>query len=446
MSARQAAALLAGAALAIPSPASAADPLLKEKLAPKIQAECRSGTISAASLGKAIYASGVAPLTQEFAWISGGPTAISRAAFAGAAGANETSLRWLRRLAETWTVPGSSADYLPLKEGGIEIRRADGSAASQADAEDALTDMLAGRDSRFEFRCLPAAQPLPQTQDPTPPKPTNPLTIAIAKAPGDLVLPLAKKTFAEVAYQNDRVEKEKSISLYGTVGASFGEFTPVRRNEQDEGLLIRAIPSAFVQLQREGIRDGEEGNKINNLNFGGSLSGFLQPRFERTRTHFYAISARYLTDTEFDSSAWAADVSLTPQIPIRGNIIPYDLIRNRLVLNWLFTGIADYHHVSDPGEKEELADKPEFFRAGFDLRGSLGFLLDSSREHAVLLEGTYQRREALGKSIGDAKRLELGFRIQPSAFYSFGLSFERGRNLDSLEFSKTIKAKLGIRR
>jgi hypothetical protein len=443
-------ALLSGAAaLGDASAASAADAMLKDKLAPKIQDSCHSGRITAGDLGRAIYESGAIPLTQEFGWLADAPAAISKAAFDESSTTNKVPLAALRRLAETWSDPGdpSGVNFLPLAEGGVEIRWRDGKRmVAPAGPQAALQDILAARDERFDFFCKNAAPGPSQPQAPTTKKKSR-VTIAIAEAPDDLALPLSKKSFAQIAYINDMAKDEKSISIYATVGASFGELTPIRRDPvSDEGVLLRVIPSMFVQLERDGLGDGSNGSKVNNLNFGGNVSGFIQPRYARTWNIYYSLAARYLTDTEFDSSAWAADFSLTPQLPLPGSLIAYDIVPERLVLDWMLTGAADYHHVSDPGDKEELVGKPNFFRAGFDLEGSLRFLLDDTREHAIALTGAYKLREAFGKSVGDAHWLSIGLMVEPTPFYSFGLSFERGRNLDSLEYSKKLMATFGIRR
>lgn len=209
-------------ALGHASAATASDALLKEKLAPEIGAVCHSGTISAAALGSAIYASQVAPLTQEYAWIAGGPPAIAKAAFEGTSKDNQASLYLLRRLTETWLAPSDGgANFLPLNDGGIEIRHANGTAAGTAEAEEALTDILSGRDSRFVFRCLQVAAPATPAEMPQ--EKASPISISIAKSPDDLTLPLDKKSFAEVAYVNDKTKDDRSISIYATVGASLVE-------------------------------------------------------------------------------------------------------------------------------------------------------------------------------------------------------------------------------
>ena len=114
--------------VAISPAALAADQALAEKLAPEIAKACHrtsaggdAGTIGAADLGRAIYASKVAPLISEYGWNRGGGSAIARTAFGEDQGDNKTALLLLRRLAETWTNTADAGARLnlPLVDGGV---------------------------------------------------------------------------------------------------------------------------------------------------------------------------------------------------------------------------------------------------------------------------------------------------------------------------------------
>lgn len=437
---------LAGILWTEATPARAADANLAAKLAPEIQKRCVDGSLSAKALGEAIYASKTAPLAAEYAWLSGGPDVISAQAFRGGSEQNREALYLLRRLTETWILQGPDAtNYLPISAGGVEILQSSGASLPITAAEAALTDILRGNDDRFSFRCI--SKPGDGATLPSADEPKSSVTIAIGKTPDDLQLPLKKKKFAEVSYLNNASEDQSSVSINATLGLSFGELTPVRYRKSDKrGVLVRALPTAFVQLDRQGISDGDRDDDIDNLSLGFELGGFLQTRRRFTRTHYYALSARYLTDLGFHSSAWSANFSVTPEIPLPGNDVPYDIIPDRLVFDWLVRGTADFTKVTDPGDKTELVDKPDWLRTGFDVSAGLRYLFDRSRKHSLALVGSYQLREALGQSTGNARLLSLKLLVEPSDQYAFGVSFERGRNLDSLEFSKVWKATFGIRR
>jgi hypothetical protein len=68
-----------------------------------------------------------------------------------------------------------------------------------------------------------------------------------------------------------------------------------------------------------------------------------------------------------------------------------------------------------------------------------------SRTDALAFLADYRLREALDDDVGDADLLSLKLLFEPDPRYAFGIAFDRGRNLDSLEFSETWKITLGIK-
>ena len=435
------------ATLADAAPASAADPALLQNLAPEIARRCVNGVISARDLGEAVIGSGLQdPLEPEYILVSG-PRALAARAFADTPGPNRDAYTTLRRLTQTWVDPAdpSADDYLPADEGGVAIVERDGSPVRPDRAQDALTAILQGDDGPFAFRCTTDAAPDEPSPGPTSAPSPNRAILAIARSPSELALSLKKKSFAELSFLSDEVADEDSYSIYATAGLSWGEFTPVSRKPGTGGLLLRAIPSAFVQLEREGIGDGNAVDDIDNLNFGAQVSGFLQTRSTATRTHYYALTARFLSDGDLESEAWSAALSITPEFPLPGNDQPYDLVRDRVEFTWLASAVADYFDVVDPGRKSELQGAPQFARLGFDVSGGLRFLLGKDRTDALAFLADYRLREALDDDVGDADLLSLKLLFEPDPRYAFGIAFDRGRNLDSLEFSETWKITLGIK-
>lgn len=435
------------AALARGAPASAADPALVEKLAPAIAEHCVNDLITAQALGEAVVTLALPDLKPEYGLLRG-PRAVAARAFADTAGPNREAYTRLRRLTQTWVNPADPGvnDYLPLSAGGVAILERDGSRVLPDRSEAALVAMLEGDDTAFAFRCVTtAAPPPPNSESDATPSPHR-AVFTIARSPGDLALPLKKKSFAEVSFLSNEVTDEDSYSIYATAGVSWGEFTPVTRPQHEGGLVVRAIPSAFVQLEREGIGDGNAVDDIDNLNFGAQLSGFVQARGGSTATHYYALTARFLSDGRLDSEAWSAALSITPEIPWPGYDQPYDLVRDRVEFSWLASGVADYFDVVDPGRKSELQTAPEFARLGFDLSAGLRFLLGANRTDALAFLADYRLREELGSGVGDARILSLKLLFEPDPKYAFGIAFDRGRNLDSLEFAETWKITLGVKR
>jgi hypothetical protein len=431
--------------LCTPGAAAAADALLVQKLAPEIRRRCDPGSsmIPARALAEALEASGTVPLTYSSSWRPDPPRAIAAAAFANSGGPNGKSLNRLQRLTQTWIDPSdpSRDNYLPLRAGGVMIVARSGEAVLPAEAEAVLVAILSGDDTRFAFRCTPPAA----TSVPTPKPPDERWRprFALSRTPDDLLVDdLEKKAFAEFAYVNDIEANEESYSIHASFGVILGTLTPVRRARTQGGIHLEMWPALFAQYEREGSDStAEEGT--NNLNLGVQLGGYLQARGRRTLSHYYTLTARHLTDDHFDSAAWSLGATFTPDIPLPGNDIAYDLIQDRLRFQWLVTGAVDHTSVSDPGKKSELQTRPEFTRLGFDLGGELRLL--QGGDGAIVLSGRYRLREAIGAVLGDARLLHGSLTFRPLQNVSVGFTYDRGKNLDSLEFSEQWRLALGLR-
>jgi|GEM_PF-3188666 len=459
---------VAPALVLVAGPARAQDPFLVEKLAPEIAKAClpptllqraslqdESGVISAQALGTAIFASGIAPLHQEYQWNAGGPAAIARQAFADDAGPNADSLNRLQSLISTWIAPddGGSA-WLPLASGGVSVRRADGSPATARDGEAVLADILAGNAGRFVFGCrhVPASDDAPEMEEDDAADETDRRPVfAVAKTPDDLALALADKSFAEFAYLEDREADSQTYSAYVTLGLIWPERahpSPTWTTSRF-GWLVRARPGLFVQYEREGSDTTPDVDETNNLNFGLQAAGFLQTRGAArgatTRTHYFAFGARYLTDDQFESEGWSVLARVTPGLRWPGFQTPQDLT-DRLQYRWLVSGIADYESIEDPGDKASLQDSPEFGRLGFDADAELRLFLTPDREQAISLSASYAMRADVTGADGDADLFTSRLLFEPSPHYSFGIVYERGENLESLEAIEQWKLTVGIRR
>ncbi|HYD12430.1 MAG TPA: hypothetical protein VEC11_06255 [Allosphingosinicella sp.] len=436
------------------SPARAtADPRLVEKLAPEISSRCSasSGRISAEGLRAAIGASTMAPLNYSYEHAGNQERALARAAFTTAGGDNADTLLLLRRLAETWTDPsdGSSGALLPRSAGGIEVTYRNGAPVARDQAEAVLLAILRGDDSSFAFGCdiiPPTGGETPTTPDQDQQRRPRPV-FALARDPDDLAIAdLKDKPFAEFAYVRDEETDEDSYSIHATAGIIWPElFGPGReRAERRPWLTARGRAVTFVQYEREGS-SAAGSDEVNNLNFGVQLAGFLQTRSRDTLTHYYTLSARYLTDDRFNSSAWSLGATLTPQIPLPGNRVTFNIVPDRLRFRWLFTAAADHFSVSDPGAKTELQTANEFTRVGFDLEGQFRLLLGGPNDGAIALWGQYRLREALGGSTGDVELLTARLTFEPVPNVGVGLTYTRGENIDSLEFSEQWKFTFGLR-
>ena len=270
------------------TPAFASDKELVTKLAPEIAKRCRAssavapaafhhmaGTISASDLGRAIYASKVAPLTAEYDWNRKGGREIARMAFADDQGINATPLNFLQRLIQTWADPTdvSAGDYLTPADGGVLIEDIYGTPVETDQAEAVLAAILDGADGAFLFRCaLPPVHPVAGgevTPGPKTSEASHRPTLVISKAPDDLSkVTLTDRPFAEIAYVSDRDANKESLSIYGTVGLVWPDivYRSAANRAQQGGSIVRFAPMVFAQIEREGTGSADP-NDVNNLNF-----------------------------------------------------------------------------------------------------------------------------------------------------------------------------------
>jgi hypothetical protein len=433
---------LAGAATAFavlaPAWAHAAEPLLVQNLAPEIRSRCDGGRISAEGLRTAILGSKVAPLTSDRWWTADHPALIARAAFSNDMTTDGEALDLLQDLVESWVEPNPpSYKGLPRSSGGVSVDRPGGGPASVADGEAILKAVFAKDEASFTFGCDKAAEPKPSSILPG---------LRLSRTPEDLFDPLDTKSYGEFAYSQDDVADADAYSIYATAGWTFGE---VRRqwppNDASSYLAISATPVGFVQYEREG-GDGVTADKeVNNLNFGLEAGGFIElGRPGRTDIHAYTLSLRAMSDDRLDSEAWSVNASFTPDIRLPGNHLPLLSKDRRLNFRWQLSAVADHASVSDPGRKVALQTAPEYTRIGYDFDAALRYALGGGA--SIALTSDYRLRDEVSRGDMDAQLFTAGLRFEPSPNWAFGLTYERGENLDSLEFSETWKLTIGVRR
>lgn len=442
------AAIIVAAGLAIAtSPAHAADRKLVKQLGPLIGKRCTAsrdqlGEISAGRLVDALLSSIVVTFDSPALLVGQSGSMLAPVIMDAAPGDNREAYLLVGGTVRGWTAPTApgAGNFLPLAHGGVEVRARDGRTLGEADTTAVLADILDRNDAHYRFVCMVPADTA------SPPADGNGVArLLIVKEPTDLAIPkLTDRPFAELAYLRDEESGSDTYSFYGTLGLATDDRTIGRRAYEARrgNTMLRIRPLAFAQLEYEKASDAASA-KVDNLNFGAELGGVLQTRGARTSNQFWALSVRYLTDTRFDSAGWSAVAKWTPYFGVPGNIVPYVLGKG-VELQWRLTGVADHAGFSDIGRKTELVGAPHYTRLGLDATADLRLKLGDT--NILSLGGTYAWRENLERGLGNATRSTLRLTFSPSDNFSVGLGYDRGRNIDTLEYSRTVKLTLGIRK
>lgn len=443
-----------GLAFGTPLAARAADPQLVETLAPALAKDCRpgaggEGVIAAGKVRGALLNPKVVTLNLEPEWADAGSLGVRIAGRTYTSdddtGPNADAYFRLRGVIDSWVSPASptAAAFLPFADGGLAVRRSGGGAVGDREGRLVLAAILQGDDTDYVFVCKPP----PQTEEKPPEGKSSRWTPewALAKTPDDLGSPPTKKKYAEFTYLDDDAKNKQSYTVDATLGLTWKEFTFLdegRRNA-GPGLLIRGQVSAFAQVQRV----GGDADETNNLNFGAQLGGFLQPRGRVTRSHYYSLTGRYLTDDDFDSRAWSVVARVTPDLSWPpGNHKPVIWANGAVRFSWNVSAVADWIAVDEAGQKIKWLTKPEYGRIGYDLDGELRWRPWSDSPGALSWTVNYALRDGLTEDGGDAQLLTSAILFEPTPNYAFGVVYQRGENLDSFEFSDQWKLTLGFRR
>lgn len=452
-------------------PARAAPEDEREALAAGITKACRTeggggaggggeGRIAPGDLARVIFASRFVGLKLQANWIIAGAPAIAQAAYAmwtpgGPPQAidrdNQSALLQLALLAHGWAVPearGNGFQGMPEAVQAVRLLRPDGASFDNRTWPDGLRAVLAGAGDEVIVTCAaaPADQPSADPGAAARPAAGHPgPALIVGNTPADLVIPnLGNRSFAEVSLLRDADGRTTSLSVNGTVGLRWGNLRlgrpPASRTESRTFAVVR--PLGFVQLQRQSVTGDPWA--IDNLSFGLQADGFVQSRSPRggTRSHYFALSGLYITDTRFLSRSLQASARIMPDLKLPGFGIAYH-IGDATTVRWLLSAVADYTRVEDSGRKSGLAGVADWTRVGYDARAIVALQLGALPP--MDLTASYDARYALAEGPGRAAMLRLQWLYHPDAHLSFGLAYENGTNLDNLFHTSTVKATLGFR-
>ncbi|WP_421936507.1 hypothetical protein [Phenylobacterium sp.] len=347
----------------------------------------------------------------------------------------------------TWSGVSGVPREPALGDAGLRIEPT----GAGADVRARLVQMFKG-DPSLRILC-----PSPVPEPPPPTASTGPFFVLVKQASdfdeADFadggVLPLTaitKRSFAEITYVDDREARVQSWAVKLAAAVQWPELGWTAR---DSSSYVKFNPRMFVGYDRQGENDPDADGYVNNLDFGAQVSGRFGLGRTTSYTGYYAVSTSYRTDDDFRSEAYAAEVALDPPLPYMPYHRGYRAIGHGPVaidFKWGANLVADWVQVDDPGRRTELVDQAEYFRLGYDTGFDLRFG-PATQDWRFLLSVDYGVRDGQTKDGGDAQMFtsSLLFLDRPTTNFSFGLSYERGENLQSFEKSELWKLVFGAR-
>lgn len=362
----------------------------------------------------------------------------------------------LRGVLDSILKRGEQADGRPGgPRAAVVIVKENGRAASRDEARSVLTAILA-ESFRFRFRCAPVVPIVPDTGrgNDADDEQTGPQFV-LTKDAEDLALPFGDRPYGEISYTDDAAAGTTSWGLQFTAGLAFGPTETRHYRDASHVAYDRSSHefTAFVEVDRIATRP-TGAIDVNDIALGFALSGT-----ERIGavSHYYALSAKFLTDDRFDSEEYVASLVVHPGLPCPRNedgggvgsfllcsyLTREPLGDTGLYFSWRGALVADLLLVSDPGHKGSLIDKPEFVRVGWGLNSELVFI--PSEKAVFSLEASYDARYGVTNDGGDADLLAVSLNYFIGEHAKLSLSYQKGEDLDSLEPIDVAKVVVGLK-
>jgi hypothetical protein len=429
--------------LAILALAAAPDPLPPEHPfswldAGRCPPEAAEAYLARASVVDALL--GRYPLRVSAASLTGGaadiPSAIADSDCASpSCSANEKALSSLY---------GAVEDMLRLRQGRrFELVWAGQGAepASERERVRAFYD-LAGPEG-YRVRCLVPGREPAAGGDGAPPN----WRVSVGATLADLAKPLGQREFASVSLRGDEEADTLVGTVRGVVGATW-------IGPDLAGGTQRFAGGPYLAYER--VSNPNPAKAVNNVELGFRGVWLFYPGArdpEAAYPTWTTLSTAWLTDDEGDSSAWRAELAIRPGLGRALFQTGYGYDRTVIdapdyfvTARWDLNLAADYVSVEAAGEKTAWLTMPEYLRWGYDLSGELR-LRWRERAPTVGLGASYQFRDDLDHAGGNADRLTGRLKYYPSddSRWTFGLEYDRGENLQSLEPLENWLVTLGYR-
>lgn len=287
--------------------------------------------------------------------------------------------------------------------------------------------------------------------DPNAPPPTPPRwQVSVGATLADLAKSFDQRETASVSLRVDEQADTEVGTVRGVIGATWSPPDSVSANG-----VVRFGGGPYLGYER--VTHPSPDKAVNNLELGFRGQWLFYPGAvdpDAPYPSWLTLSSSWLTDDQGDSSAWRVEAAYRPGLsgPLFRSGYGFerallDEPRYFVTARWDLNLIADYAEVIDPGEKAALLNRPDYLRWGYDLSGELR-LRWRERDPTIGLSALYQFRDDLDRSGGNADRVTARLKYYPSkeSNWTFGLEYDRGENIQSLEPLENWLMTLGYRR
>ena len=250
-----------------------------------------------------------------------------------------------------------------------------------------------------------------------------------------------------VFVENEVFQADMAVSLDKFFRIHRGELEIESRGDETHDIYI----SPYAALQYKTNLDNTK--ETDNLSFGLKLNQSLPESFKiplnisgilsaSTEVDGYSVNLAYVTDIEQrESRQWFAEA--------KTEFVTAEFLNIPNVQTFLgLTAVMDYSQVDEFVDKVKLKDINEFLRLGYDLSASAAYnLTDGLR---LGLDVNYQFRDTLTNEAANADHVtaSLNFKpvSRPDLELSYGIVYERGETLISLEDVEIRKLAIGLKR
>jgi hypothetical protein len=288
--------------------------------------------------------------------------------------------------------------------------------------------------------------PAPQPPEPTPEQDKKTKGVfdglVIAQDVTEAVKTFKQRKPATFSLKSDHVGRSDTYNVQGTVmWQDPFNWVDFAKSHPAEWWIPELSP--YLTVSEKTNKDPAK--KVDDFTVGMEFEGRL------TRITPLYIDASWITDLgHFSSSQYLLSARVVPPLyflPAYGSY-PTGVRPDKFTVLpvWDFAPVMDYSDVARPGSKTALLNVPQYTRLGFNADGAIrfGFGSDSS---SFMLSTDYQYRNELSSRPADATLWSFGLEYKPSdsSPFSFSVTYEYGKKIDTLALVKEWNASIGFK-